>query len=138
MDPIHNYLDYSYDACYAEFTPGQDARMDGMIITYKPHFIAAPLAVRAPARGRIATLRPVVPNPSSGRATIGFGLRREERVTLRVHDVAGRVVANLVDGVLPAGEYTRLFETTGGGSGVYFADLDVAGERVSERLVLTH
>ena len=27
LDPIHNYMDYSDDACYTEFSPGQTARM---------------------------------------------------------------------------------------------------------------
>jgi Pregnancy-associated plasma protein-A len=27
LDPIHNYLDYSFDSCYSEFTPGQATRM---------------------------------------------------------------------------------------------------------------
>ncbi|KAJ4302444.1 hypothetical protein N0V88_002588 [Collariella sp. IMI 366227] len=35
LDPIHNYMDYSYDTCYEEFTPGQQARMLSFWNTYR-------------------------------------------------------------------------------------------------------
>ncbi|VUC31366.1 unnamed protein product [Clonostachys rosea] len=35
LDPIHNYMDYSDDACYEEFTPGQIARAESMWARYR-------------------------------------------------------------------------------------------------------
>ena len=35
LDPIHNYMDYSYDACYTEFTPGQAIRMAQQWLYYR-------------------------------------------------------------------------------------------------------
>lgn len=35
LDPIHNYMDYSTDACYEEFTAGQQTRMYNMWNTYR-------------------------------------------------------------------------------------------------------
>ncbi|KAI1481778.1 hypothetical protein K445DRAFT_308877 [Daldinia sp. EC12] len=35
VDPIHNYMDYSDDACYEEFTAGQEDRMYSAWSTYR-------------------------------------------------------------------------------------------------------
>jgi len=35
LDPIHNYMDYSFDSCYSEFTPGQTARMQDQWLFFR-------------------------------------------------------------------------------------------------------
>jgi hypothetical protein len=35
LDPIHNYMDYSYDICYTEFTDDQSDRMNRMWAAYR-------------------------------------------------------------------------------------------------------
>ncbi|MBA3233262.1 MAG: zinc metalloprotease [Propionibacteriales bacterium] len=35
LDPIHNYMDYSYDTCYTQFTPNQSSRASQMFTAYR-------------------------------------------------------------------------------------------------------
>jgi hypothetical protein len=35
LDPIHNYMDYSYDSCYTQFTPNQATRAQQMFTAYR-------------------------------------------------------------------------------------------------------
>jgi Pregnancy-associated plasma protein-A len=35
LDPIHNYMDYSHDRCYSEFTAGQSARMTEQFVFFR-------------------------------------------------------------------------------------------------------
>ncbi|MFC0627302.1 zinc metalloprotease [Kribbella deserti] len=35
LDPIRNYMDYSYDSCYNQFSPGQSSRISSMWTAYR-------------------------------------------------------------------------------------------------------
>jgi hypothetical protein len=77
------------------------------------------------------------PNPSAaGAERIVFALPREARVRLTIHDVRGRTVAKLADGVLPAGRQVRTWDSTGVGAGVYFVRFEAPGFRADRRLVV--
>ncbi|MEM9834125.1 MAG: zinc metalloprotease [Bacteroidota bacterium] len=39
LDPIHNYMDYSFDTCMTEFTQGQINRMHWAVVTFRANFV---------------------------------------------------------------------------------------------------
>jgi hypothetical protein len=71
------------------------------------------------------------PNPFNPSTTIAFDLARPGPVTLAIHDVQGRLVRTLVDGMLPAGPQQRTWNGTDArgvpaASGVYLCRLQTA------------
>jgi hypothetical protein len=83
----------------------------------------------------------VRPNPFNPVATVAYSVAERGRVAIRVYNLAGRVVATLVDGEREAGAYDAVWDgTTDDGcraaSGVYFIRMDADGYRAGEKLVL--
>jgi C1A family cysteine protease len=81
------------------------------------------------------------PNPVTKSTTVSFSLPGDRRVELSVHDVQGRTVSKLVDGVLEAGNHTRTWDGRDGSgrqvaSGIYFVRLETAGRSLNERIVV--
>ncbi len=82
------------------------------------------------------------PNPAAGAARIAFTLPASAVARVLVEDVAGRRVATLIDGKLPAGRHEiiwdgRLKSGEAAPPGVYFYRLIVDGKRsTARRLVL--
>ncbi len=75
------------------------------------------------------------PNPFNPTTTIEFSLPKKEYVTMEVFDLLGRRIKTLADEIMSPGNYTRTFDATGLGGGVYFYRL-VGGTSVQTRKML--
>ena len=147
-DPIHNYMDYTDDACLTEFTDGQDALMDAVVPVYRPSLLDAAVA-RAIARPEIAPdagslgdmtsaieFRGAFPNPFRSETAISFTLPGSERVMLRVYNLAGQLVRTLIDAQLPPGAHSAMFSSHDLPSGMYYLSLRVGRAQMSRSVIL--
>lgn len=80
------------------------------------------------------------PNPARGATSVAFTLAERAAVTLRVVDAAGRQVRTLTPGALEAGSHTLAWdgrddEGRSVAPGVYWLDVDAAGQRASRKVV---
>ncbi len=77
-----------------------------------------------------------LPNPFNPTTRITYSVPAAGTVSLRVFDVAGRLVETLVDDAYrPAGTYTVAYRARGA-SGVYFVRLDAGGDARTFKIVL--
>ncbi len=83
----------------------------------------------------------LIPNPSVGVMRVDFAVARTGRMQLEVLDVAGRVVARLVDGVREPGRYSVKWNGQAAGNraapGLYFVRLRAADRTVVRKLAMT-
>ncbi len=91
---------------------------------------------------RVLTLAPNRPNPFAGGTTLRFGLPREDVVRLSVFNVAGRRVVSREPERLAAGWHELAFAARDDRQrplpgGIYFYRLEVGGESVHGRMVIT-
>ena len=98
-------------------------------------------ATAAQARARALTAR-AFPNPFRESTRLSFELRSPDRVCLTVHDVRGRLVRTLEDGVLGSGvhelEWNGRDESGWSvAAGVYYFRLRAAGLAYTRPVVLT-
>lgn len=78
------------------------------------------------------------PNPTAGPANITFTLPRDERVTVKVFDVAGRLVESVLDRQLPSGEHTIRWDAAGVPTGLYFYTVSAPSGSAKGKLVVAH
>jgi hypothetical protein len=76
------------------------------------------------------------PNPFNPTTKIKFDISKDGFVSLKVYDLLGREVSNLVSKNMKAGSYEINFNAPRLSSGVYFYSLDVNGFKETKKMIL--
>jgi hypothetical protein len=83
------------------------------------------------------TLRGPAPNPTTGTATLGFGVKETAEVTISVYNVLGQRVKTLYQGTPQADQVRDVtVDASSLSSGVYFVRLQADGQTRTERLTV--
>ncbi len=81
------------------------------------------------------------PNPAKGSVFIEFGLPMEERISLRIYDIHGRAIRELVNGNMNAGVFRQTWDLcssdgTKVATGIYFYRLSTSSFRAVRKIVV--
>ncbi len=77
-----------------------------------------------------------MPNPSNGNTTIVYNLPSNERVTLTVRDLTGRVVAVSNEGVKPTGKNMITLNTSAFGAGIYTYTITAGSSSLTKQMMV--
>ncbi|MCK9279769.1 MAG: M20/M25/M40 family metallo-hydrolase [Melioribacteraceae bacterium] len=75
------------------------------------------------------------PNPFNPATTINYTIPREGFVSLRVYDILGNEVAELVNEQKSTGSYNISFNAENLSSGIYFYTLETGGKRFTNKMI---
>lgn len=82
------------------------------------------------------TLEQNYPNPFNPSTTIRYNLPASSDVSLKIFNVLGMEVANLVNQKQTAGQYEATFDASNFASGIYFYTLETSGVSISKKMML--
>ncbi len=77
----------------------------------------------------------VNPNPTAGISHFEFHISQYQFVSLKIYDVHGREVAEVLDQKLSAGEHEVRWDATGLPAGMYFARLQAGNEATTMKVI---
>lgn len=76
------------------------------------------------------------PNPFNPKTVIGYQLPVTGKVVLKVYDILGNEIVNLVDEIKSAGKYKVEFNASNLSSGLYLYRLEAAGQTQVKKMIL--
>jgi hypothetical protein len=127
----------------AELPAVEAEQSAALVALYRPSLLGEDVEIASPESivtddepTRVLAFRGGIPNPFRTDTAIRFTMPVSGHVTLRVYDVAGKLVRTLVDAQLPPGDHNALLRGEGLASGTYFTVLRVGQVHTSRSLTL--
>jgi len=141
---VGHYLGLLQTCATGVETPADEAgESAALLAVYRPSLLGDGAEIATPEPmvtedepTRALAFRGGIPNPFRTDTAIRFTMPVSGRVTLRLYDVAGKLVRTLVDAQLPPGDHNALLRGDGLASGTYFTVLRVGQVQVSRSLTL--
>lgn len=78
----------------------------------------------------------VYPNPALSGTNVEFIIPEKSRVSIKINDIAGRMVKNVFDGIKEAGNHTIPVEMEGLTSGIYFLRVENGNKTATKKFTL--
>jgi len=79
----------------------------------------------------------IYPNPLSNSTTIFFSLEQQEKVSLKIFDIKGRLVITLADKVFDEGDNELVWKADEVNPGIYFLQILTEENLQTEKLIVT-
>jgi len=76
------------------------------------------------------------PNPFNPSTTIRYSLPEAENLTLKIYNIKGEMVKEIVNGMLPSGTHSYKFNAEGLNSGIYFYKLETPSKSYVKKMML--
>ncbi len=139
--PDHEVVDTpAFAGCYY-LVVAEDAA--GHVGGYSARLVTDGSSVPVPddALPRALAINGVVPNPFNPRTTVAFDVPRAGHVSLRIYDLRGHLVRDLLDGDMAAGSHQAVWDGTDAGgraaaAGIYLVRLDDGQHVAAAKAVL--
>ncbi len=94
------------------------------------------VATSAPSLPEEFQLQQNYPNPFNPTTTINYNIPQRTFVSVKIYDVLGRHVAQLVDGIIQRGNHSVRFDGTNLPSGVYFCSINAGTFHQVKKMLL--
>jgi photosystem II stability/assembly factor-like uncharacterized protein len=123
-----------YDLVFTDSLTGYAVGEEGVILKYNyqyPTYLKEEITVT-----KDFNLYHNYPNPFNSSTTIDYQISKPSQVSLRIYNVLGSLITNLVEGYKLNGNYSEIWNAGNATSGIYYLQLNVNGNLLTRKMLL--